>query len=100
VADIEALPVEPRRLNIKPSRFNTVRELLAAIDWCEARRVELYGGGQFELSIGRDHVQALASLFYPDGANDVAPSDYNRPEPAPGLPRSPLAAPAVTAGIA
>jgi hypothetical protein len=99
VADIEALPVEPRRLNIKPSRFDTVRELLAAIDWCEARGIELYGGGQFELADGRRHVQALASLFYPDGANDVAPPDYNAPEPRPGLPRSPLPAPVVTAGI-
>ena len=35
----------------------------------------------------------LALLFYPDGPNDVAPSDYNTGDPRPGLPASPLPAP-------
>ena len=51
--------------------------------------MELYGGGQFELSVGRDHIQALASLFYPDGPNDVAPRDFHGAAHA-GVPRSPL----------
>ena len=49
----------------------------------------LYGGGQFELGVGRDHVQALASLLYADGPNDVAPRDYHG-DARPGVPASPL----------
>ncbi|HZB23838.1 MAG TPA: hypothetical protein VE444_08335 [Gaiellaceae bacterium] len=90
VADIEALPVEPGYMNIKPSRFGSCRRLFEAIAHCEARGVRLYGGGQFELGVGREHIQAIASLYYPDGANDVAPSVYNEPPPRAGLPQSPL----------
>jgi hypothetical protein len=35
-------------------------------------------------------IQRLASVFYPDGPNDVAPSAYNEGEPREGLPQSPL----------
>ena len=37
----------------------------------------MYGGGQFELGPGRRQIQKLASVFYADGPNDVAPSEYN-----------------------
>ncbi len=50
----------------------------------------MYGGGQFELGPGRGQIQYLASLFHPDGPNDVAPGGYNAPEPPAGLPDSPL----------
>jgi hypothetical protein len=53
----------------------------------------MYGGGQFELGVGRRQIQALASLFYADGPNDVAPSEYNAGGPRAGLPQSPLPAP-------
>ena len=49
----------------------------------------VYGGGQFELGIGRDQIQALASLLYPDGPNDVAPREYHG-DAHPGVPSSPL----------
>jgi hypothetical protein len=49
----------------------------------------MYGGGQFELGVGRGHIQYLASLFHPDSSNDVAPGGYNLAQ-APGLPTSPL----------
>ena len=91
LADIDALGIEPRYMNIKPSRFGSVERLFEAIDACLERGIVLYGGGQFELGPGRPQIQALASLFYPDGPNDVAPSGYNSPEPRPGLPGSPLA---------
>jgi hypothetical protein len=81
---------EPRFCNIKPSRFGTVRRLFDAIDHCSARGVAMYGGGQFELGPGRGQIQALASLFYADSPNDVAPADYNVGGPRPGLPQSPL----------
>jgi hypothetical protein len=100
IADIQALPFVPRRMNIKPSRFGPVENLLATIEFCKAHRIALYGGGQTELDIGRDHIQALASLFYAAAANDVAPREYNTGEARPGLPQSPLPAPAPRAGIA
>jgi hypothetical protein len=90
VADVEALPFPPRVLNSKPSRFGRLQELLAFYDYCEANEIKLYGGGMFELGPGRGQVQYLASLFHPDGPNDVAPREYNAPEPRPGLPPSPL----------
>jgi hypothetical protein len=78
-----------RHLNIKPSRFGSLRALLECIERAQAAGTQLYGGGQFELSVGRDHIQALASLFYPDGPNDVAPRDFHGAA-RPGVPRSPL----------
>jgi hypothetical protein len=100
LADVDALPVRPRVLNVKPSRFGSLERLLECIDACEARGVAMYGGGQFELGVGRGQIQVLASLFYPDGPNDVAPSVYNESAPQPGLPASPLEPPADPAGFA
>jgi hypothetical protein len=90
LSDLDGLPLEPRWLNIKPSRFGTVRELLETIEACEERGIQMYGGGQYELGSGRLQIQRLASVFYPDGPNDVAPSAYNEGEPREGLPQSPL----------
>jgi hypothetical protein len=99
VEDVDALPFPPRTLNVKPSRFGTLRRLFDFYDACEERGIGLYGGGQFELGPGRGHIQYLASLFCPDAPNDVAPGGYNDPEPEPGLPGSPLPPPAAVAGI-
>jgi L-alanine-DL-glutamate epimerase-like enolase superfamily enzyme len=88
--DFDELPLEPRWLNVKPSRFGTVRELLRTIEACEERGVSMYGGGQYELGPGRPQIQRLAGIFYPDGPNDVAPPLYNEGEPREGLPQSPL----------
>ena len=96
-ADVEATaarafagrPLALRHLNIKPSRFGSVSALLECVERAQAAGTELYGGGQFELGVGRDHIQALASLFYPDGPNDVAPRDFHGDARA-GVPRSPL----------
>jgi L-alanine-DL-glutamate epimerase-like enolase superfamily enzyme len=90
VADIEALPFPPKTINIKPSRFGSLRALLETYDYLSARGIEAYGGGQFELGPGRGQIQYLVSLFHPDAPNDVAPSAYNETEPRPGLPESPL----------
>ena len=87
---VRGLPFEPRWLNVKPSRFGTVASLLETIEWALDEGVALYGGGQFELDVGREHVQTLAATFYPDGPNDVAPGVYNDPEVPDTLPRSPL----------
>jgi hypothetical protein len=92
VADLRALPVEPGWLNIKPSRFGTLERLLECVEDCDSKGIRMYGGGQFELGVGRRHIQVLASLFYPDGPNDVAPKEYNLEQRA-GLPQSPLPSP-------
>ncbi len=91
VADVEALPFAPRRLNVKPSRLGGLQSLLDVYDYCSANDVGCYGGGQSELSVGRGQIQYLASLFHPDAPNDVAPAGFNLPEPPPDLPSSPLA---------
>jgi hypothetical protein len=90
VADIQVLSFRPRMLNFKPSRFGSVRSLCDAYDYCAKERINIYGGGQFELGPGRGQIQYLASLFHPDTPNDVAPRAYNEARPAPGLPTSPL----------
>jgi L-alanine-DL-glutamate epimerase-like enolase superfamily enzyme len=92
-ADVGKLPVTPRWLNIKPSRFGTLRRLLECIEQCESAGITMYGGGQFELGPGRMQIQRLASVFYADAPNDVAPSVYNEWPPRPGMPRSPLPPP-------
>jgi L-alanine-DL-glutamate epimerase-like enolase superfamily enzyme len=91
VADIEALAYPPRMVNIKPSRLGGLRSLLEAFDYCGERGIGNYGGGQFELGVGRGQIQYLASLFHGDAPNDVAPTGYNLPEAPAGLPGSPLA---------
>lgn len=99
VASIEALPFAPTWLNIKPSRCGSIDTLFEVIEHCRDEGIAMYGGGQTELSVGRQHLHALASLFYPDGPNDIAPSRYNDPEPMAGLPRSPLSPPARPQGF-
>ena len=91
LADVLALPFPPRMINVKPSRSGSVRELFEIYEHCEANGIGTYGGGQFELGVGRGQIQYLASLFSPDAPNDVAPAAYNAPAPTPGLPSSPLA---------
>jgi hypothetical protein len=91
IADIEALPYEPHMVNIKPSRMGGLRSLLDAYDYCARNAIGNYGGGQFELGVGRGQIQYLASLFHADAPNDVAPGGFNLPALATGLPESPLA---------
>jgi L-alanine-DL-glutamate epimerase-like enolase superfamily enzyme len=90
VADILAAPVMPRTVNLKPSRFGSLRSLLEAYEFCEQRGMGAYGGGQYELGVGRGHVQLLAALFHPNAPNDIAPGGYDALDPEPGLPSSPL----------
>jgi hypothetical protein len=89
-ADLDALPLAPSALNIKPCRVGDLPTLFALYAECDARGLVMYGGGMGELSVGRGQIQLLASLFHPDGPNDTAPSGYNTDAPAPELPPSPL----------
>jgi hypothetical protein len=89
-ADIDATPLRPVALNIKPCRVGSLPELFAVYAECEARGLVMYGGGMGELDVGRGQIQLLASLFHPDGPNNTTPSGYNAEAPAPDLPSSPL----------
>ena len=100
VEDVQALELEPRWLNIKPSRFGSARRLLDTIAYGEEHGMTLYGGGQFELGVGRSHIQTFASVYYADSANDVAPSLYNEPQLPQDAPASPLPPPADPKGLA
>jgi hypothetical protein len=99
VSDIETLPYAPKMINVKPSRFGSLKSLFAAYDYCNEHGIGMYGGGQTELGQGRGQIQYLASIFHPDGPNDTAPSGYNDPKPAAGLPSSPLAPKAEPVGF-
>jgi hypothetical protein len=90
IEDIQSLPYPPRMVNIKPSRLGGLRNLLDAYDYCAANDIGNYGGGQFELGVGRGQNQYLASLFHADAPNDVAPTGFNLPITPTGLPSSPL----------
>ncbi len=90
IDDIEGLPFPPKMVNVKPSRFGSLRALVDCYDYLGERRIGAYGGGQFELGPGRGQNQYLASLFHPDTPNDVAPIGFNVADPPPGLPESPL----------
>lgn len=93
VDDIAALENKPTVINIKPSRMGGLKSTFDAYDYCEAEGIGAYGGGQWELGVGRDQIQYLAALFHPDNPNDTAPVGYNAADPEPGLPTSPMEVP-------
>ena len=93
VADVEALPFPPRTLNVKPSRFGSLRALFDFYDHCEERGIALYGGGQFELGPGRGQIQYLARSSRPTTPNDVSPVGFHAPSPGRGCRTAPLAPP-------
>jgi hypothetical protein len=99
IEDIESRPFPPKMTNIKPSRFGSLRRLFDAYNYCAERDIGMYGGGQFELGVGRAQIQYLASLFHPDTPNDVAPGGYNFTPPEPGLATSPLEPAAAPTGF-
>jgi hypothetical protein len=90
VDDILAMPVLPRTVNLKPSRFGPLKALFAGYDFCAERGMGAYGGGQYELGVGRGQIQYLAAIFHADAPNDIAPAGYDAIDPEPGLPESPL----------
>ena len=90
VSDIEALPLRPTMVNVKPSRIGGLQALLETYEWCDAEGVGMYGGGQAEQSVGRGQIQYLGSLFHPETPNDTAPGGYNDSDVPDGLPTSPM----------
>ncbi|MDQ3759356.1 MAG: hypothetical protein M3331_05380 [Actinomycetota bacterium] len=90
LADVRELAPE-RAINSKPSRFGSLEELLGVYAYCEENRLQVYGGGQGEVGLGRGQIQYLASLYHPDMPNDTAPAGYNDPAVPEGMPTSPMA---------
>lgn len=97
VSDIASLPVRPKMVNVKPSRFGTLHGVLDAYDYLAANSIGAYGGGQFELGPGRGQIQYLAAIFHAAAPNDVAPGGFH--EVRAGLPVSPLAPPPSKVGF-
>jgi L-alanine-DL-glutamate epimerase-like enolase superfamily enzyme len=91
IEDLKTVPGRPGALNMKPARFGSLGALFAAYDFCASTGIVTYGGGIFELGPGRGQLQYLASLFHPDGPNDLAPPEYNMAVFDGALPASPLA---------
>jgi len=98
-ADIEELPFVPRTVNIKPSRFGSLRALLDGYAYCEAHGITAYGGGQFELGVGRGQAQYLASVMHPDATNDLSPTGFHATVVPDGLLSSPLPATPAASGF-
>ncbi len=99
VEEIDALEHKPKVINIKPSRMGGLKSTFDAYDYCAREGIGAYGGGQWELGVGREQIQYLASLFHPDNPNDTAPRGYNAAVPESGLPTSPMEVPEVGFGI-
>ena len=87
--DVKALAPE-RAINSKPSRFGSLEELLSVYAYCADNGLQVYGGGQGEVGLGRGQIQYLASLYHPDTPNDTAPAGYNDPAVPEGMPTSPM----------
>ncbi len=96
LADVDALPVAIRHLNIKPSRFGPLSRLFECIDACLERGVELYGGGQFELGVGRGQIQETREPLLRRHAQRRRPARLQRSRPG----RGPAAEPAAGAAPA
>jgi len=99
VADLDAVAIPPKTINVKPSRIGGIQPLLELYAHCDANGIRMYGGGMGELGVARGQIELLASLFHPDTPNDVAPTPYNDEHPADGLPPSPLDAAAAGTGF-
>lgn len=89
-ADIARLAGPGVRVNVKPSRFGTLRALFDGYDYCAAGGIGVYGGGQYELGVGRGQIQYLAALFHPDASNDTAPPGYDETPPPADVPCAPM----------
>jgi L-alanine-DL-glutamate epimerase-like enolase superfamily enzyme len=90
VQDIQDRLWDVRSINVKPSRAGAIERLFDIYDYCAEKDIACYSGGQSELGVGRGQAQLLASIFHPDGPNDIAPSGYDWQDPPAGLERNPL----------
>lgn len=99
VQDLAQFAIEPRCINVKPSRSGRVQDLLELYEHCEKNSITMYAGGQFELGVGRAQVQRLASLFHPETCNDCSPVSFHTARLDGSWPTSPLALAAHESGF-
>ena len=97
VADIEALPFQPKMVNVKPSRLGRCASCSPPTTTARPTASACTAAGSSSSAPGRGQIQYLASLFHADAPNDTAPSGYNAPDVPAGLPESPL--PAQPSGV-
>lgn len=71
--DLDALPLRPAAVNVKPGRMGGWLAALELAERCAARAIPVYVGGMFEVGVGRRQLRALAAVLAPDGPNDIAP---------------------------
>ena len=83
-----SLATQDRQREAVTVRFR--RAALRGVRLLRGHEIGAYGGGQWELGVGRGHIQLLAALFHPTTPNDVAPGGFNATEPPTDLPASPL----------
>ena len=80
-----------RAVNVKPCRTGSLRRAARALRALRGRRASRCTAAGWASSASRAaRSSCSASLFHPDGPNDVAPSSFNGPDPPEGLPTSPL----------
>ncbi len=96
--DLERAPVPLAAVNLKPARVGSLRAHLELVEACTAAGLMCYGGGRFELGVGRRQLQLLASLLHPGGPNDLGPVEHHAPSHGP-LPTGPLRLTPVEAGL-
>ena len=90
IADIEGLPFAPRMVNLKPSRLGGIKPLFDAYDYTAERGIGAYGGGQFELGVGRGQIHVprvdlpsrYAQRHVPGGLSRDGPAARPADEPA------------------
>jgi hypothetical protein len=70
---VDALPVVPAAVNLKPGRMGGVLEAVRCAARCGETGLAIYFGGMFEVGPGRSQLAALASVLCPDAPNDIAP---------------------------
>ncbi len=99
ISDIESLAFAPKMVNVKPSRLGGLKSLFDIYDYCFKHSIGMYGGGQFELGLGRTQNQLLAAIFHPESPNDLAPTGWNANVPQPPLSSGPLRLTSSAAGF-
>jgi L-alanine-DL-glutamate epimerase-like enolase superfamily enzyme len=72
-SDLEDPPFPPAAVNVKAPRVGGPFEALAILEICRRSGWAAYFGGMFEVGVGRCQARVLASLFTPEGWNDLDP---------------------------
>ena len=89
VDDILAAPVMPRTVNLKPSRFGSLRGAVRGLRVLRAARDGRLRRRPVRARRRPRPRPAAGRAVPPDAPNDIAPGGYDALDPEPGLPRQP-----------